>query len=110
VDGILTNKLAYHFLLRHGPQVLWDKILWNSYIPPSRAFITWRLLLNKLPTDEHLRTRGCVIVSICCFCRQHDESSPHIFLRCPIIVQLWDWLQKGADVSLLLHFISCYEH
>lgn len=64
VDGLLTNKLAYSFLAGASIQVPWHKLLWNSYIPPSRAFIVWRLIHNKLPTDENLRKRGCYIVSI----------------------------------------------
>jgi hypothetical protein len=78
-DGELSNKLAYTYLTGTGQRVPWAKLLWNTYTPPSRAFITWRLLHNKLPTDENLRKRGCSIVSVCCFCMQNNETSHHIF-------------------------------
>lgn len=66
-DGELTNKIAYRTLNGTGQSVLWAKFIWTPYIPPSRSFITWRLIHNKLPTDDNLRKRGCYIVSICCF-------------------------------------------
>lgn len=96
-DGHLTNKLAYSFLSAAGQHVNWHKIVWNAYVPPTRAFIWWRFLHNRIPTDENLRKRGCQIVSICCFCRRQAETSNHIFLHCPITTQIWDWLSKGTD-------------
>lgn len=100
VDGELTNKIAFSTLSGAGPKMRWAKLVWNSYIPPSRSFITWRLIHNKIPTDENLRKRGCYIVFICCFCMQAAESSQHIFFDCPITFKLWEWLEKGTDQAL----------
>jgi len=100
VDGDLSNKLSFSFLAGHGPAVHWAKMLWNTYTPPTRAFITWRFLHNKLPTDDNLRKRGCYIVSVCCFYRKQAETSSHIFLQCPVTLQLWDWLLKATDQHL----------
>jgi len=99
-DGHLTSKLAFSSLFGNGLRVPWAALLWNSYIPPTRAFITWRLLHNKIPTHENLRKRGCAIVSICCFCLKQAESSSHIFLDCSITSRLWDWFSKGIDIPL----------
>ena len=99
-DGELSHKIAYAFLNGTGKRAPWINLLWNTYIPPSRASITWRLLYNKLPIDENLRKRGCSIVSICCFCMNHSETSQHIFFTCPVTFQLWKWLCKGAYLSL----------
>ena len=99
-NGKLTNKIACDYLNVAGQTVPWSKLLWKTYIPPSRAFTTWRLIHNKLPTDENLRKRGCYIVSICCFCMKHFESSQHIFFECTTNHHLWNWLSKGTDQSL----------
>ena len=109
-DGELTNKIAYRTLNGTGQSVPWAKLIWTPFIPPSRSFITWRLIHNKLPTDDNLRKRGCYIVSICCFCMQNAESSSHIFFACPVTMALLDWLSKGTgaalDCSSCLHLIS----
>jgi len=65
VDGSLTNKLSRSFLDHFGPVYSWGKQIWTAFIPPSRSFIVWRFLHNRLPTDDNLRKRGCYIVSIC---------------------------------------------
>jgi len=106
VDCNLTNKLAFNFMLGQSQEVPWHKLLWNTYIPPSMAFISWRFLHNKLPTEDNLKKRGCIIVSICCFCKKSEESSLHLFLRCAIIGQLWLWLMKGTDQILDLSSIN----
>lgn len=99
-DGKLTSKIAFRPLNGIGQRVVWANLLWNSYIPPSRSFITWRLLHNKLPTDENLRKRGCFIVPICCFCMKDSETSQHMFFDCLVTSILWEWLSKGTDQNL----------
>ncbi|KAK2653209.1 hypothetical protein Ddye_013065 [Dipteronia dyeriana] len=36
------------------PQVPWWRDVWSCYIPPSRSVLTLWLLLDRLPTDDHL--------------------------------------------------------
>jgi len=94
-DGVVTSKLTYSFLAGNVMKVPWHKLIWNTYTPPTRAFISWRFIHNKLPTDDNLRKKGCFVVSICCFCRSQTKTSHHIFLDCPITSQLWVWLGRG---------------
>ena len=54
-DWVLTSKLAYSFLAGNGLKVHWHKLIWNTYTTPTRAFISWRFIHNKLPTDDNLR-------------------------------------------------------
>jgi len=69
-DGIMTSKSSYTFLASDGQNVPWFKNVWNSYTPPTRAFISRRFIHNRLPTDDNLRKRGCYVVSMCCFCNK----------------------------------------
>jgi len=92
IDGRLSNKLTFAFYAGNRPIVDWSKMLWNTHIPPSRSFVCWHLLHNKIPTDDNLRKRGCLIVSIYCFFMKEAESSDHIFLQCPFTSQILDWL------------------
>lgn len=50
--------------------------------------------------DENLRKRGCIIVSICVFCWQKEESAHHIFFDCTVTHRLWEWLEKGTEQKL----------
>ncbi|PNX65865.1 ribonuclease H, partial [Trifolium pratense] len=42
----------------------WAKVIWNSTIPPSKSLLAWRLMHNKMPTDDNLKIRGCALPSI----------------------------------------------
>ncbi|KAK2637349.1 hypothetical protein Ddye_032141 [Dipteronia dyeriana] len=53
-DGIVSCKTAYSRMFQDIPQVpLWRDV-WSCYIPTSRSILTWRLLLDRHPTDDHL--------------------------------------------------------
>jgi len=99
-DGELTSKIAYNTLHISGPKVRLCKLVWNNFVPPSRSFVFWRLAHDKLSTDENLRKRGCKIVSICCLCHQHEETSTHLFFRCPETQKFWQRLCTGIDQGL----------
>ena len=64
-----------------------------------------------MSTDENLRTRGCVIVSACCFCLNSDETSDHLYLQCPFATNLWNWLGGKLncliDCTSVLSLLSC---
>jgi ribonuclease HI len=64
-----------------------------------------------MPTDENLRSRGCIVVSVCSLCLLSDESSEHLFLRCQFATHLWDWigfkLNCVIDTSSIATLLSC---
>jgi hypothetical protein len=57
-----------------------------------------------MPTDENLRARGCITVSICNLCMQTEETSAHLFLHCSFAVALWSWL--GCKLNCVLDLTS----
>jgi len=113
-DGKLSSKMALQFLKLAAPQLPWAELIWKGGIPPSHSFTFWRLMHRRMPTDENLRTHGCIIVSVCCFCLRTDESSEHIFLQCPFAMSLWNWLggkrNCAIDCTLPLSLLSCIPH
>ncbi|KAF1892528.1 hypothetical protein Lal_00010994 [Lupinus albus] len=58
----------------------------------AKSFLTWRLMLNKLPFDENLKKRCFSIVSICNLCLDSEETSKHLFLHCKFVNSIWRWL------------------
>ena len=67
-DGKLTSKLSFNFLQPAAVSLPWGAAIWKSCIPPSHSFILWRIMHGKMLTDENLRHRGYIIVSICSLC------------------------------------------
>ncbi|XP_039686503.1 uncharacterized protein [Medicago truncatula] len=64
-----------------------------------------------MPTDENLRRRGCIVVSVCNLCLTAAESSEHLFLSCIFAAQLWGWLGSRlncvVDTSSFAALLSC---
>jgi ribonuclease HI len=110
-DGILSSKSALSFMCPRGSLLPWADLIWNAAIPPSVSFIYWRLRHGKMPTDENLKRRGCIVVSVCSLCLNTDESAEHIFFRCPFAVHLWNWLgitlHCVVDTSSVEALLNC---
>lgn len=54
--------------------LLWTELLSfgvHAFLLPTVLFY-WRLMHRKLPTDENLRSHGCVLVYICILCYTID--------------------------------------
>jgi ribonuclease HI len=101
-DGRLTLKEAYKFKSHAWPTLSWASYIWSVDIPPAKSLLVWRLMLDKLPTDENLRQRGCQIPSVCNLCHRYEETSSHLFFSCDFAVHLWSWLAGCLDTTLNL--------
>ena len=99
-DGNLTFKDAYFFhASQHSQNLSWDKSIWHIVIPPSKSLLIWRLLHDKLPTDDNLIKRGCQIPTICNLCGLAQETSIHLFLDCPLAMQIWTWFASIINLN-----------
>jgi hypothetical protein len=99
-NGDLELKQAYTFKMQQYQVLHWAKLIWNPSIPPSKSLFAWRLMHNKVPTDENLMTRGCVIPSMCNLCNCNSGSSFHIFFfECAFAVRLWSWRVQILSIS-----------
>jgi hypothetical protein len=99
-NGDLELKHAYDFKLAQVQELHWARLIWNVDIPPSKSLLAWRLMHDKLPTDDNLMTRGCSIPSMCNFCLKHTETSFHIFFECQFAIKLWSWLAGCLNFTL----------
>jgi hypothetical protein len=102
-SGDLELKQAYTFKLQQYQDLHWAKLIWNPAIPPSKSLMVWRLMHEKMPTDENLMIRGCAIPSMCNLCNCHVESSFHIFFQCKFAIKLWSWLAGCLNLTLQFH-------
>jgi hypothetical protein len=98
--GDLELKQAYSFKMQQSQDLLWAKLIWNPAIPPSKSLMVWRLMHQKMPTDENLMVRGCAIPSMCNLCNCHVETSFHIFFECSFAIKLWSWLAGCLNMTL----------
>lgn len=71
---------AYEHFRPKGVQVIWAKAVWNAYVTPKHAFITWLAPKLKLLTKDRLRFLQ--IDTRCSFCALTNEIVGHLFFNC----------------------------
>ena len=72
----------------NGTEIHWSK-LWNLRAPERVKMLLWRIGSNSLPTKDNLRRRSVSSDPICVLCRQENETSQHIFFKCPVARAIW---------------------
>lgn len=109
-SSILKFKEAFMFQNPYGQIVPWAKLIFNSCIPPSKSFTLWRIMYDKLATDENLHCRGCIVVSLCSLCWKAYEATFHLFLECSFVRSIFHWfggiLNCTVDCSSFSSIIS----
>jgi len=98
--GDLNFNDAYLHKAPPSQNVHWAKIIWSQDVPPSKSLTIWRLMHNKLLTDENLSIRGCYTPSMCNCCSASIETSSHLFFECPYASRLWNWLASVLNMNL----------
>ena len=99
-NGLLSFKDAFLFKSSKGQKIQWAKTIWSPDIPPSKSILIWRILHNRMPTNENLITRGCQLASMCSICLKEHESTLHLFFLCPFARKIWVWLATILNTSL----------
>jgi len=115
-SGNLTLKNALEFKKHHFPKFAWTKSIWSMDIPPFKSFLAWRLMHNKLPTNDNLATRGCSLPSMRSLCKTNYETSFHLEMVCiHLKYQLsaskygghLEYLPKELESSMQAHSHCC---
>ncbi|XP_058776557.1 uncharacterized protein LOC131650867 [Vicia villosa] len=107
-NGQLNLKYAYRFFQASTPTASWKTFQWSPNVPPSQSMIVWRLINNKIPTDENMSIRGFAFPSICNLCNSNQETSQHLFFDCVYVRKIWAWLNGVIGTHLQIHSIKDY--
>ncbi|XP_058733339.1 uncharacterized protein LOC131604944 [Vicia villosa] len=91
-DGDLSLKQAYGRYEKRNQVVPWANFVWNKHVPPVYAIVVWKVLCNRLPTDDNFTIRGFYGPSICSLCGANSDSLQHIFFDNSFVIPIWKWL------------------
>ncbi|XP_042481160.1 uncharacterized protein LOC122061743 [Macadamia integrifolia] len=98
-SGIFSIKSAWEENREKYQKVSWFSLIWNSSNQPRQAVFAWRLVQNRLPTDENVSHRGVQMASRCSLCGKDEESMSHLFYNCEFARSLWRAFCEGFDVQ-----------
>eukprot|EP00253_Pinus_taeda_P027180 PITA_27180 len=91
--GSYAPKLGYTALIAHRMPDLfqsWWHSIWKLKASPRSKLFFWCALYGNVPTGDHINRRAICGPSWCIFCRDASEALNHIFIHCPVIVNLWN--------------------
>lgn len=105
-SGQYSVKAAYNLAaVQHPVNFFRKKKIWSSCWPQKISFFLWQATLDRLPTLDNLHKRKSALVSpsgnpipnLCMLCKQHEESSSHMFFNCSFSKQVWTFLFDAAN-------------
>ncbi|KAK9921034.1 hypothetical protein M0R45_029564 [Rubus argutus] len=56
-SGSLSSKAAYQFLSTSLPVNAWGRRIWHAAIQPRKSLVSWKVLHNRILTDDLLQRR-----------------------------------------------------
>ncbi|KAF1871323.1 hypothetical protein Lal_00020115 [Lupinus albus] len=81
--------------------------LWRSKAPLKVTYFAWRLFQDRIPTKDALSRKGVTAIGtdgiLCSFCREHSESSHHLFSSCSFTFSVWQLVYNWLGISIVLH-------
>lgn len=77
--------------------------LWKIKTPPRRAGVVWKLLHNRVPTDDVVLFSKTSTASCCNLCQRPCcfETQQHLFFECSFSVALWNWIRSIFNVTTI---------
>jgi hypothetical protein len=109
-SGVISVKNIYEALsnqLWKKNQEGWRKKLWKWECPLKIKLFTWLLAADKVLSWKNLQKRGWQGPGICVLCKNHGESTKHIFLTCLFSRSVWVDLKKALALELRLEWCFC---
>jgi len=91
--------------------------IWKSPAPTKAVALSWKGLINRIPTRENLARRNALPINVnlnCVVCGMVEETTNHLFLHCTEIWKVWKRLESWLEVNittpsnLFLHWM-CWE-
>ncbi|XP_050113925.1 uncharacterized protein LOC126592246 [Malus sylvestris] len=91
-SGVFSFSDGYEIVRHRFTVKSWASTIWRPFIPPRYSILVWKILFNKLPTEDQLQRRGIPLAPICQLCHKNSESIDHLFSSCEFAQCAWRWL------------------
>lgn len=102
---VLKYRLVIISFLQYMVHNKVSKNVWSSDIPPNKSLLGWRIMHDRVPTDEKLKERGVSLPSVCSCCQNSEETTFYLlFFQCDFALKMLSWLATILNYSL--HFNS----
>ena len=85
-----------------------SKVVWFKENIPHTAFVSWLVLLRRLPTRDRLRRWGLNVPADCVLCSSGIGTHHHLFFECDFSYNIWKHFSQQilAATPLDLHYVA----
>jgi len=87
-NGLFIVNFLYRSLTGYRNETKYFRWI-ELHRPLLKSRCTWLLYHDRLLTVDNVVKRDIHITSTCIFCGVHPETNAHIFLQCPLTLDLW---------------------
>eukprot|EP00253_Pinus_taeda_P031912 PITA_31912 len=103
-----TVKYGYKTLQNSPAANNWPlhKVVWRIDSLPKVKMFNWTLLHGNILTAENLRKKGIHGPSICCLCKNAEETCGHLFIECPFARNCWNLIAHTLSPGDLPNHIA----
>ncbi|XP_021990974.1 uncharacterized protein LOC110887709 [Helianthus annuus] len=78
---------------------------WNNFVPKKVGIVSWRVIMERLPTRAALVARNIDIGDPSCpFCGEYDETCDHIFAACHFAQVVWLVIAQWCKIPPIIAF------
>ena len=98
-NGLFTINFLYKSLTGYHNENNYFRWLWTTQVPLKTNVHVWLSYQERLLMTDKLTKRGIHISSQCIFCGIDSETNAHIFLQCPLTLELWASERNHLAVS-----------
>ena len=85
----VESKHSHSLLVGSNDFCIPWKSIWKQKILSRVAFFVWIAALGKCLTIDNLRKKKVWILDWCYMCKCNGESVDHLFLYCPVAMDMW---------------------
>ncbi|XP_078150904.1 uncharacterized protein LOC144546233 [Carex rostrata] len=97
--GNFTVSSLYKFLNHRGVLTPHPFLWWKLPLPPKIKIFMWLVSQNRILTKSNLRKKGWDGDTTCVFC-DNDETANHLFLTCPLAMQIWQLWCPSRSITV----------
>ncbi|XP_039003287.1 uncharacterized protein LOC120129991 [Hibiscus syriacus] len=80
-------------------KVTWEKLIWFPLHITKHSVISWKTLLDRLPTKDRLQRFGLVTNTDCIFCSEANETQNHLFANFLQTSSIWRSLLQLSGLN-----------
>ncbi|XP_021990003.1 uncharacterized protein LOC110886493 [Helianthus annuus] len=78
---------------------------WNNFVPKKVGIVSWRAVMERLPTRNALAARNIDIGDPSCpFCGEYAETCDHIFVSCHFAQVIWLVIAQWCNIQPVIAF------